>query len=222
MSTRVKIIISVIAVTIILALIAIGIVLVVTSPVHNMKDSTFIIKYQGGVAGDVKVVMENHNLYLSDETNSTMIDKDERVNFAMTSIASGETDAYDIGMFNKGQLMDISKADTTMTVSVALSDSTVSNPMLVKLEYNDTHDTDTNIRLVVSAVYRSSSSQYAVPAVTYTLNNNVWNTSTIFQGNTILRDSGYTSVDITVIAEIVSYDTEARLDGEFTLSMIGA
>ncbi|MBE5735157.1 MAG: hypothetical protein E7361_01765 [Clostridiales bacterium] len=222
MSTKTKIVISIIALCIILALIAISIVLVLTAPVHVVDDSTFVVKYQGGVVADVEVEMEDHNLYKSDETNSTMIDIEKVVDFTMTDNTAGESETYNLGMFNKGQLMDITKADTIMRITVSMADDHTSNPILVKLAYNDTGVADSNVRLVVSAVLNSSTSQMHIEENVVEIGDAGWDNIDLFQSSKILRYSQYDSITITVKAQVVSYADGVRLDGGFALSLIGA
>ncbi len=222
MSTKAKIVISVIAICIILALITISIVLVFTAPTHIVDDSTFVITHRGGTAANVTVTREDINLFQSEETNSTMIDIEEKVNYSMTNAADGTTAGYDLGMFNRGQEMDMSKADTTMTIDVELSDTVSSNSVIVKLNYADMGETDTNVRMVVNATLYSANGDTILEQSVLTITDGQWNNNLVFQCPRILSYSGDNRVTIEVKSEVVSYAEKARLDGQFTLSLIGA
>ena len=228
MKTKAKILISVVAVCLLIAVVVLSLVLALTAPVHIVDDSSIVVNYSAGsVSAGVKITREDKRLYKSQgEGNSVSTDigaeHDFYCNLGSTTGTSG---SLDLGQFNSGQLIDKTQADTTLTIDVSLNALEYSSDTFVKLSYVDGFESDSNVRLVVNAVMYKGTEELDLGTSTFYRINDSWNMTdgVIFSTNNPLTKSQgankYTGVRITVVAELVSFDSFGKLDGEFTLSL---
>ena len=226
MSTKTKVVISIIGLCVILAVIAVSIVLALTAPAQNINASSFMIKYTpNGVVANVKVSTKDVNLYSTGSgENGIMENVIERCNYDMTALSSaGESGKFDLGTFNNGQYIDMTKADTSLIIDVALDSTTISGSPIVKLYYADNFEKDYNIKFVISGkIFSDKTSLPAIdiPEKTYSISGDNFNNINLFTSSTRLESNGYNKLRLTCTAKIVSYtETSARLDGNFVLSL---
>ena len=226
MSTKTKVVISIIGLCVILAVIAVSIVLALTAPAQNINASSFMIKYTpNSVVANVKVSTKDINLYSTGSgENGIMENVIERCNYDMTALSSaGESGKFDLGTFNNGQYIDMTKADTSLIIDVALDSTTISGSPIVKLYYADNFEKDYNIKFVISGKIfsdKTSLSAIDIPEKTYTISGDNFNNINLFTSSTRLESNGYNKLRLTCTAKIVSYtETSARLDGNFVLSL---
>lgn len=226
MSTKTKVVISIIGLCVILAVIAVSIVLALTAPAQNINASSFMIKYTpNSVVANVKVSTKDINLYSTGSgENGIMENVIERCNYDITALSSdGESGKFDLGTFNNGQYIDMTKADTSLIIDVALDNTTTSGSPIVKLYYADNFEKDYNIKFVISGkIFSDKTSLPAIdiPEKTYSISGDNFNNINLFTSSTRLESNGYNKLRFTCTAKIVSYtETSARLDGNFVLSL---
>ena len=228
MKTKAKILVSVIAICVLIAVVVLGLVLALTEPVHIVDNCNMVVNYSAGsVSAGVKITREDKRLYKSQgEGNSVTTDIGAEHNFACTlSSTTGTSGSLDLGQFNSGQLIDKTKADTALIIDISLNSIENSAPTHVSLSYADVAETDSNVKLVVSAVMYRGTEELDLGVTTFYRINDSWNITggVLFRTNNPLSkevgSNNYTGIRITVVSELVSFDSYGRLDGEFKLSL---
>jgi len=222
MSTKTKVVISVFGIVVIIAVIVLSLVLAFTDTAHNIKSSTLVIDYSSGnINAKVNVNRKDVNLYLAEDgSSSTMVDVEELATYTVTSSDFDTTsDAIDLGAFNNGQYLDITKADTTLVIEVALHG--ISDAVQVSLGYTDLYEKDDNVKLVVNtSLFTSNNTELKLEKKTAILQNGVWDISNLVNSNVSLTNFGYNKMIIEVEAKVVSFAQEScRFDGKFNLSL---
>lgn len=226
MSTRTKLVISIIGICLIIAVVAVSIVLAFTAPAHNIESSSLIIKYTPTkVVANVRVSRQDINLYSTGSGDSgvmeSVVDKcDYNIDALSTS---GESGRFNLGAFNEGQFIDMAKADTTLLINIALDKNSTSGSPIVKLAYSDKYEADYNIKFVISGKIYSDNAGYTtitIPETVYNINGDNFSNIKLFEASTALSTTGYNKLQLTCTAKIVSYtETSAKLDGDFVLSL---
>ena len=209
-----------------MSVVILSMVIALTEPTHLVKHSNMYVNYtQGKVSANVDITRYDTRLfYLDDGTATSSKDIGEEHEYMIPlNATNNKSHSINLGEFNPGQALDKTRADSELIIDIKLLNG--SNDTTIKLQYTDTEDKDSNIRLVVSAVMYRGNKESDVETYNYDMFNGVWQMQdgVIFQTtNNLTNKSGtnnYNSSRITIKAELVSYADNCRLDGTFNLSL---
>ena len=229
MKTKAKIIISVIAVCVIIGVVVLSMVIALTEPVYNVDNSKIYVEYDAGeVSADISIKKEDTRLYHSQgEGDSVTKDVSAEQDFTISlNHDAGSIGGFDLGMFNLGQFIDKTQAETILTIDVSMNALEAGKDTFVKLLYSDKGEKDYNVKLTISAImYKDGKSDLDLGVMEYKVTDGVWNinNNVLFNANQPLTRytdrEYYSGVRITVKSELVSFTDNCRLDGDFTLSL---